>query len=540
MTADVNAKRMVWFWSLLTLLAIFIFLIPSNLFFKFAENLADSYVQGLQVDYLLPKLYIQDLIMLSWLLVYWVYLGGWFLFCRTPQAPQTWKQSLKNLLNNVKLKLGKRFALSPAIWLTVGLCFILIIKQFFTARPSASLWFSLRLILLLLFTTSVTTWLQQLIPRPDNATGVNPRYRQIKKIVVGALLASLIFQTGLAWYQFSQQASLAGYWLLGEPNLEQALSISTGSFGGRELILPYGTTAHPNLLAGWAVINWWLLLVLLKPAALLKLEIKKQGLPTTLWSLLISLATTCLLSILLLTQSISACLAASLGLTLFVLRWLWTSWTNAEAKDAPKKWWPALLKPILLLLAALIVVLTPLLIKTVNQRLNARHQHHQAINNHARTSNRASSGLRTPSITRRQRLNQAAWHMIEQYPWLGVGLNNFTVYLEKIDGLSNELAREIVRFVQPAHHVILLWWAETGAVGMLLLMVSLAWVVRPSWRQRQRQTSIKFKQNLLSQSLLVLSPLLALDHYLLTLASGQLLLALVVVVSALEKSSCEV
>jgi hypothetical protein len=116
------------------------------------------------------------------------------------------------------------------------------------------------------------------------------------------------------------------------------------------------------------------------------------------------------------------------------------------------------------------------------------------------------------SLSRRVTLNQAAIAMIDQRPQ-GVGLQAFTTQLERVSQ-----SREIVRFVQPVHHLGLLWLAETGLLGLVALGVGLIYLKRaqPTWLTGVILAAIW------------LLPVASLDHYLLTIQTGLLLSALVV------------
>jgi len=100
--------------------------------------------------------------------------------------------------------------------------------------------------------------------------------------------------------------------------------------------------------------------------------------------------------------------------------------------------------------------------------------------------------------------------MIFDHPILGVGMNNFVVNLEKY-----ALTKEVVRFIQPVHHVGLLWLSQTGLLGVIWL-ISLG-------QKMSKQIKIS-----LSLTILVLLPILSLDHYLLTIQTGMILMALTV------------
>lgn len=68
----------------------------------------------------------------------------------------------------------------------------------------------------------------------------------------------------------------------------------------------------------------------------------------------------------------------------------------------------------------------------------------------------------------RLELNRVALDMIADAPLLGVGLNNFEAALDRYDTYGLIFAEN------PVHNLYLLVWSETGAVGFLGLMISVA------------------------------------------------------------------
>ncbi|MPM52872.1 hypothetical protein SDC9_99636 [bioreactor metagenome] len=95
--------------------------------------------------------------------------------------------------------------------------------------------------------------------------------------------------------------------------------------------------------------------------------------------------------------------------------------------------------------------------------------------------------------------------MIEANTLTGVGWNNFTTQVEKYSQ-----HREIQRFVQPVHHLVLLFLAENGLLGIFALI-------------------LLFKNGVPRGLFLAAVPLLAfaaLDHFLFTQAIGWQLLGL--------------
>ncbi|MBD3250710.1 MAG: hypothetical protein GF381_04045 [Candidatus Pacebacteria bacterium] len=396
--------------------SLLIFLIPTNLFLKLGES--QAYINGLLVDYLIPKLYLSDLILLGLLIS--LALSENFIWPKTI--------SLKKLKQN---------------WLIILLLITLIIRQFYTPFPLAALEFGLHLLAAILL---LATYVQKKI-------GWRP-------LVNWILLLTLIFQSLLGLYQFLVQKSLAGYWLLGEPDFNRYLVLNRGLIFGSEKILPYGTTAHPNVLAGVIVVFWLILW-----RGLSNQTSKQLLLKTFFW-----LTTPLILFILFLTQSVTAWLSLVLGIS-------WLSLQSRQLSIRLKNWLVGKLILIFLLLC-------PILLLTLAQQFP-----------------------QNPSVQRRANLIQASWQMVQKNPIWGVGFNQFTAVLEKYN-----IQTEIIRFVQPVHHLGLLGLAEGGLLLACLLTVILIKLKRNK----------KFTAAFLT-SLIILLPIISLDHYLLTLQTGRLL-----------------
>lgn len=178
-----------------------------------------AYVHGLLIDYLIPKLYLSDIVVLM-LLILWA--GEIIAFKQYHHWEKALKRWYKNSLPN------------PVVWVVVLLLGVVVTRQLVTDKPLASLWYLLKLgefIALGLF-----LWAHRF---------------ELKKNLMGlALGCTLVFQSALAIYHFHTQTSLFGYWFLGEPNLEILLGLAKTTWGGGEYVLPYGTTPHPNILGG--------------------------------------------------------------------------------------------------------------------------------------------------------------------------------------------------------------------------------------------------------------------------------------------------
>lgn len=387
------------------LVAILLFLVPSNLFLKF--SVSSGYVSGLLVDYLLPKLYLSDLIIFGLFLLW----AG------------------ENIFSKTKIQLPK----IRSNWLVLSLLLAILVKQFSVLYPLAAGWYVLKMIEfvgLFFFLSS---------------------HRKIFssfKIQI-SLIATIIFQSLVAFWQWFTQASLFSWKFLGEPNLSHSIGLNKDVFFQTGRVLPYGTTAHPNILAGILAVFIFLLLH----------SHKKYDFNWLKYLSFLSIILGCIT--ILLTQSVSGVIALLLGVV-FPYRKI-----NFKKMKLSKIFWG-------------IFLLTPVFIKV------------------------GAHYFDSPSFLRRDFLQTAAVRMIKTHPLTGVGLNQFTAKVEYFS--SNP---EIVRFVQPVHHLGLLWIAETGLLGGILLVVLL------------RKNKHAFAQFM--PIMIILLPIMVLDHYLLTQQSGVLM-----------------
>ena len=379
-----------------------IFLIPSNLFLKL--NTSSAYVNGLLVDYLIPKLYLSDIFILI-LLLLWL---------------------IKIIINKKKIIFKTSYFYLPSI-----LASLIIVRQIFTPYPWAAAWYLFRLIEIGLLAYFLST---------------HKKIFQKSAIYLTIIFTSL-FQSGLALWQFLTQQSLLGFNFFGEPNLSSSIGLTKDMWWKTGRILPYATTAHPNILGGVLAIFSLALINLV-------LITEKKW-----FKILASLTVFLTISVIILTQSISAILTLIIGLILI---------TRKKIDDT-----------MCIFCGTIFFIFTPILIGLAA--------------NHLKNDD---------SLTRRAYLQTAATNIILDNPILGCGFNQFTSRVEKYSD-----AKEIVRFVQPVHHVGLLWIAETGVLGILLI-----WIL-----------SKRLKINQLVLPLIILLPIATLDHYLLTQQTGLLL-----------------
>ncbi len=400
------------------LLFLVIVLIPSNLFLKFMYP--GAYVHGILVDFLLPKFYLSDFPIIA-LLILWA--------------------STTKISKAVK-KLTGIFCLASAVHL-----FFVAFSSPSTALSTA--WFIAKLFEMVLF----ICWL------------VEHRSFLKERMIILAICTMLLIQTPLAIYQNITQHQLFGYWFFGEPTLNVSPEIAKIDLPGSVRILPYGTTPHPNILAGISI-------------AAVGFLIYAGATP-----LLIALALLNAILVISLTYSLSALIALVLGIgaVFYTIR--------NKSKEKTKIGRCTALGIGILCVITFVFLCIPLL-----TLLNA---------------SRGSSILNSPSILRRTQLEQIAVKAFLSSPLEGVGLNRFTTEMERFGTISAN-----TKFLQPAHNIPLLYLAETGLIGVLFFTLF--------FKAVQKYYSANFFG--FCFLFIPLSVLLSLDHYLFTLQQGQLIL----------------
>lgn len=411
----------------LWLLAGLIFLVPSNLFLKINED--SGYVQGIFLDYLVAKFYLSDLLILSFLIV-------WF-------TTFLWRFKPNSLAGQFT-----RFKLTPLNSLVGSLWLLIAIHQM-TLNIHSAWWSLISIGFVGLLVTAINSE-RQLFTKP---------------LICVSWIGALLAQTGLSIFQFVTQRSFYGYLLLGEPDLNTPYGLATTSWQGRELVLPYGTTPHPNILAGFAVVSWWGITILAK-------RVWPRSAPHIVG--IVSLLT---LLILVMTQSVSAALAW------IVMGGVWI----CRQTSLPK----------LSLITLAILLMVPIGLFFMAEKYDL-----------------------SPSITHRVELQRQALLLWRHSPIFGVGWGQFGAVLAQ-----KKLPSSLQHFIQPVHHVPLLWLSEMGLVGVGALSLT-----GYLWAKKSSSSQIR---TVLTTGL-ILSPILALDHYLITQHTGWLLIILTLLVTRLH------
>jgi len=471
------------FLSLTLFLTLFLVIItaPINLFYKLP--LGDPYVRGFFIDYLVPKFYLYDIFMLSFILV-----GGIYLINKH-------QEKLKSKIQNFRLNTQHLVPLHLVYLIFIGLSIFFIIRQFFTANSVASVYWLIKLTEAGLFGL-VLFKLIKLTKRRYQALTIFHHRLSFIGLIKLALAFAVIFQTTLGLYQFHFQRNLLSYQYLGETNLSQPVGLAKVSLCHQEKVLAYGTTAHPNILAGVVLFYSLLLFALFRHKKTTKSKKTNGYLNLTVYGLIFIAP--------LITIGITLSFSAFLGF-IFGLFGLIAS----------------LYKPKLTKLVLAVGLITFFLMPVLIQLANTQAPGHF-------------------SLSRRAMLNQAAIKMWQAFPLTGVGLNNFTVYVEQFSQ-----SNEVVRFPQPAHHVGLLFLAENGALGIVIVavLIILNQLRTKSLRSKAKNSSkITLNQRPMFDPklfIIVLLPLASLDHWLITQPVGLVILTLVVSTKAILKRNSQ-
>ena len=394
------------------LLQLTAFLIPTNLALHW--YLPQAYVSGHLIDYLLPRLYLSDLPLLILLIL--------------------------NL---------KQFKLSTLSASFLPLFSYLLFQTLCLFPSWSSLWFLLKIFQLAWFYTYLRA---------------NFTLPKLLRLLVGPLCLSLFFQTSLALYQYIQQREFIGYFFLGEPHLTHQLGLARDTLSGLSRFLPYGTTPHPNVLAGFAVVTFLFIIAYY------------QYHPSRFFTkYLLSITIGLSLIVITLTQSFSALFALIWCLTGLVISRL--HFSNAIR----------ILLCMIIITGTILISLLPSLI-----------------------SYHSLSFFDSGSLTIRYKLIMDSFQLIASHPLFGVGINQFVPVL-----IQSRLTTT-APFLQPVHNLYLLYATEVGLVGIILTL----------WPMITFVKRLDFGRLSPFLPLIALLIIGLADHYPYTLQTGQLCLVI--------------
>ena len=402
------------------LLQCVIFLVPTNLALHWYIN--EAYINGRLVDYFLPKIYLSDLFILVLIII-----GIYRYFC----------------------KLNTRLVIPFSV---IFLVLYLLINSLSSALVFSSTWYVFKVIEYLLFSVYL---LKTYTRKSFLLASITP------------FILAITFQTLIGLYQYINHSSIFGYMLLGEPNLN-SMGIARTTIRGFLEVAPYGTTAHPNILAAFLLLSMCFVLLgsHLSP---------KNMLYKVLIVVLISLS----IIIILLTGSITVVSGIIIGLLFLVLYKLVSI--------------RMYILIVLMYICGTLILPLPL--------LDYFYHNSQLADN--------------PSISTRYELKQTANTLINKSFLTGIGPNQFPLYVS-----TNMNPGQKTVFLQPVHNTSLLIVAETGLLGFLLIL----WC----FYDYIKVCLIRFNQvggsYLLSfLPILILLLLGSWDHYPVTQQTGQLL-----------------
>lgn len=360
------------------LLGTLLFVLPINLFVTLSTG--EEYLSGLRVDYLIPKLYLADM----------------------------WVIAILALYIFTKVKLPKKpIVVTPYVATITALLLIVLLVQ-----SSVTLSFVAVLSLIKVLLAIILMWIL-----------TQEKHIRNKSVLIPAMVCALVWQSFLSLYQWYNQKALLPYFLSGETRIDSTIftAKSTLLFPGH--VLPYGSTAHPNVLAGFAAVYGVALV-------LFWFHCRKEHRALANWSLLgLFLALLLLIS----TESVSAILTFFGGSYLLIIQR--KNWIKLHILN----WYS---------LATIISILLTVGVLTASLRWSEN-----------------------TSLWRRAELLVASAKILVSQPITGVGGSNFTHGLSELQ-LSNRLAP----FIQPVHNAPILFVTEYGLLGLvLLLLIATRW-----------------------------------------------------------------
>lgn len=306
----------------------------------------------------------------------------------------------------------------------------------------------------------------------------NVRYQFQLRLIALLFSLSALFESTLAILQYLNQGSLNGvFYFFGERAFTSSTpGIANASINGTLILRPYATFSHPNVLAGYLLVA----MVLVWNFVLTNKNRIMQVLGAV--SLLVS-------SIALLLTFSRVAILLWIVLVLFAV--------GQRVLGKIKKPRAKILAGFLAVIIVALIVLLPL--------------------THEIVSRFTQSSLSEESVTERTELLAASWQVIQQYPLLGVGLDNFipaVAFLRKPGPLG--------LYLQPVHNIFFLIMTETGLIGLGLFLWLLAITIRRVYKQKAA-----LKSPFAALLIIVLTSGMF-DHYWLTLQQGQLLFATII------------
>lgn len=406
-----------------------IFFLPTQLGKHFWPSF--SFVEGLRVDYLSPTIYVTDFLFVV-LFIFW-------------GLSKNFKREIMSLLTNHFLQL---FLLSIVISILLSNNYLVGLFGF------------IKLVEFILFGYYVS---------------IRVKSEKLFRKIAFFFSLSVIFESVVAIYQFKIQSSIGGIlYYFGERTFNsQTPGIANASLSGDLILRPYGTFPHPNVLGGFLVIAFSLIIT----AFIVEKAIEKKIL--FLIALFLGFIALCL------TMSRPAIISS---LFLFLV----SSILYFKKRFGFKK----VFFPVLIFVLIALIFFSPLRYRFFGIQLSDE------------------------SITLREKLSQVSFTMIKISPLFGVGYNNFLPSLSEY--------QKMFIFPQPVHNIFLLVITETGFSGLIFLLLFLFKTFKNLLKSLKAKKYFTKDINFQLMAVFIIILFIGLfDHYFLTLQQGQLLLSFI-------------
>lgn len=408
------------------LFKLLILLLPIQLSKHFWPSWA--YLSGIRVDYLAPAVYLTD-ILLSFLLSVWL---------------------VEMILK--KASLAVYFKNRKTLLILTALVLFSYLNIAAATNPYASLFKWVKILEIFAFTLFV----------------IKEREVITKESLFYPLSIAIFYTTVIGVAQFVMQRTIGGpFYFLGERTFSSSTpGIALGDYFGRPLLRPYATFPHPNALAGFLAVSFFMLI--------------GQKTINFLQRVVKILVIACTLLLLLLSNSQGAWVVFLVCYFLY----FFSKYKFSFAKNGV----------FLLVISTIgLSIISPVFFQKLLSQMDNLPQ----------------------SLERRISLAVVSGQMIAEKPALGVGLNNFLVVLRE-RGAPFDLSW----LMQPVHNIFLLVFVEAGLLGLILFVYVLAKALRNLYRRKKGATR-------LMPCLLAIVLTGIFDHYWLTLQQTQLLFSLV-------------
>ncbi len=446
------------------LLSLIIFTLPFNWFLKWDTD--SAFLRGIKIDYLLPKIYLQD-ILLFCLAIYLLYSYKHRLAFHLKQKISRLKiarirhskaRTFSARLTNLTHCLANN--LTPILFMSLVL--IVGLRTIATQQASSYAGF-LQLV-------SATAFAYYLYKRFS--------FERLLKLARPPLVAAGIMQSTIGIYQYIFHKSLVGYILFGEIDLSLPGAIARESFFGALRTLPYGTLPHPNILAGFlgvtCIVAW------------LEIQLVRQRNKYLILKYL-------LLGLFLITALLTRSWVAVSGILLLFSSAYLTSRYRMS------------------LLFCLYSIIT------ITYHLLPKWSDYQSM---IETGNQ--------SIIRRVKLNQAGFSVLHDHFWLGTGLNQSLKPMHTTYSMLTPA--DFIQPIHSIYLLWLVETGVIGGTltGLVVLSLSKRTLNRHLIVDSTRSTSSAMNGSLWLIPLLFTAWLGIFDHYILTIRQGQLLTALAI------------